>query len=78
MTKTTPQTNTSHKHLTTLEGAATTVRATSHARVGGCAEVSGKGSCSHLHCESIRTLSRGGVRTRTQLGTRMAQPVVQG
>jgi len=33
-TKTTPQTpktNTSHKHLTTLEGGATTVRATSHA-----------------------------------------------
>jgi len=26
-------TNTSHKHLTTLEGGATTVRATSHARV---------------------------------------------
>jgi len=34
------QTNTSHKHLTTLEGGATTVRATSHARVGGRAEVS--------------------------------------
>ena len=33
-----PQTNISHKHLTTLEGGATTVRATSHARVGGCAE----------------------------------------
>ena len=29
-----PQTNTPHKHLTTLEGGATTVRATSHARVG--------------------------------------------
>jgi len=29
-----PQTNTSHKHLTTLNGGATTVRATSHARVG--------------------------------------------
>ena len=27
-----PQTNTSHKHLTTLNGGATTVRATSHAR----------------------------------------------
>jgi len=35
-----PQTNTPHKHLTTLEGGATTVRATSHARVGGRAEVS--------------------------------------
>jgi len=35
-----PQTNTSHKQLTTLEGGATTVRATSHARVGGRAEVS--------------------------------------
>ena len=34
-----PQTNTPHKHLT-LEGGATTVRATSHARVGGCAKVS--------------------------------------
>ena len=34
-TRTTPQTNASHKHLTTLEGGATTVRATSHARVGG-------------------------------------------
>jgi len=33
------QTNTPHKHLTTLEGGATTVRATSHARVGGRAEV---------------------------------------
>jgi len=31
----TPQTNTSHKHLTTLNGGATTVRATSHPRVGG-------------------------------------------
>jgi len=30
---------TSHKHLTMLEGGATTVRATSHARVGGRAEV---------------------------------------
>jgi len=39
----TPQTNTSHKHLTTLEGGATTVRATSHARVGGRAEVSVRG-----------------------------------
>jgi len=29
------QTNTSHKHLTTLNGGATTVRATSHAQVGG-------------------------------------------
>jgi len=28
-TRTTPQTNTPHKHLTTLEGGATTVRATS-------------------------------------------------
>jgi len=35
-----PQTNTPHKHLTTLEGGATTVRATSHARVGGRAVVS--------------------------------------
>jgi len=31
----TPQTNTSHNHLKTLEGGATTVRATSHAKVGG-------------------------------------------
>jgi len=38
-----PQTNTSHKHLTTLNGGATTVRATSHARVGGRAEVSMRG-----------------------------------
>jgi len=38
-----PQKNTSHKHLTTLEGGATTVRATSHARVGGRAEVSVRG-----------------------------------
>jgi len=38
-----PQTNTSHKHLTRLEGGATTVRATSHARVGGRAEVSVRG-----------------------------------
>ena len=38
-TRTTPQTNTFHKHLTTLEGAATTVRATSHARVSGHDEV---------------------------------------
>ena len=29
-----PQTNTPRRHLTTLEGGATTVRATSHARVG--------------------------------------------
>ena len=29
-----PQPNTPHKHITTLEGGATTVRATSHARVG--------------------------------------------
>jgi len=36
-----PQTNTPHKRLTTLEGGATTVRATSHARVGGRAEVRG-------------------------------------
>jgi len=36
----TPQTNTPHKHFTTLEGGATMVRATSHARVGGRAEVS--------------------------------------
>jgi len=35
-----PQTNTSHKHLTMLEGGATTVRATSYARVGGRAKVS--------------------------------------
>jgi len=35
-----PQTSTSHKQLTTLQGGATTVRATSHARVGGRAEVS--------------------------------------
>ena len=35
-----PQTKTSHTHLTTLNGGATTVRATSHARVGGRAEVS--------------------------------------
>ena len=28
-----PQTNTSHKHITTLEGGAATVRATSHARL---------------------------------------------
>jgi len=35
--------NTSYKHLTTLEGGATTVRATSHARVGGRAEVSALG-----------------------------------
>ena len=34
-----PQTNTSHKHLTTLNGGATTVRATSHARVGGRADI---------------------------------------
>jgi len=34
-----PQTNTAQKHLTTLEGGATTVRATSHARVGVRAEV---------------------------------------
>jgi len=38
-----PQTNTSHKHLTTLNGGTTTVRATSHARVGGRAEVSMRG-----------------------------------
>jgi len=38
-----PQTNTSHKHLTTLNGGATTMRATSHARVGGRAEVSMRG-----------------------------------
>ena len=37
------KTNTSHKHLTTLEGGATTVRATSHARVGDRAEVSMRG-----------------------------------
>ena len=30
-----PQMNTSHKHLTTLEGGAMMVRATSHARVDG-------------------------------------------
>ena len=35
-----PQTNTPHKHLTTLEGGATTVSATSHTRVGRRAEVS--------------------------------------
>ena len=35
-----PQTSTPHKHLTTLEGGATAVRATSHARVGGRAEIS--------------------------------------
>jgi len=40
-----PQTNTSHTHLTTLEGGATTVRATSHARVGGRAEVSVAAPC---------------------------------
>jgi len=34
-----PQTNTSHKHLPTLNGGATTVLATSHARVGGRAEL---------------------------------------
>ena len=32
-TRTTPQTNTPHKHLTTLEGGATTVRATFQSRV---------------------------------------------
>jgi len=34
-----PPMNTPHKHLITLEGGTTTVRATSHARVGGRAEV---------------------------------------
>jgi len=38
-----PQTNPSHKYLTMLEGGATTVRATSHTRVGGRAEVSVRG-----------------------------------
>jgi len=38
-----PQTNTSHKHFAKLEGGATTVRASSHARVGGRAEVSVRG-----------------------------------
>jgi len=33
-----PPKRTPHKHLTTLEGGATTVRATSHALVGGRAE----------------------------------------
>ena len=36
----TPPNEHPHKHFTTLEGGATTVRATSHARVGGRAEVS--------------------------------------
>jgi len=35
-----PQTDTPNKHLTTLDGGATAVRATSHVRVGGRAEVS--------------------------------------
>jgi len=35
-----PQTKPPHKHLTRLEGGATTVRAASHARVGARAEVS--------------------------------------
>ena len=35
-----PQTNTPHKHLTTLEGGAMAASATSHAGVGGRAEVS--------------------------------------
>jgi len=38
-----PKTNTYHKHLTKLEGGATTVHATSHARVGGLADVSVRG-----------------------------------
>jgi len=50
-------TNTSHKHLTTLEGGATTVRATSHARVGGRAEVSMRG-----RVEVRRGLGRARVR----------------
>ena len=45
-TRRNPQRNTSHKHLTTLEGGATTVRATSHARLGGRAEVSMRGRSS--------------------------------
>ena len=56
-TRTTPQTNTSHTHLTTLEGGATTVRATSHAWVGGLAEVSMRG-----RVEVRRGLGRARVR----------------
>ena len=52
-----PQTNTPHKHFTTLEGGATTVRATSHARVGGRAEVSVGG-----RLEVRRGLGRARVR----------------
>jgi len=40
-----PQTNTPNKHLTTLEGGATTVRATSNARVDGRAEPVGVKVC---------------------------------
>ena len=54
--RTTPQTNTSHKHFM-LEGGETTVRATSHARVGGRAEVSVRGSV-----EVRRGLGRARIR----------------
>jgi len=48
-----PQPNTSHKHLTTLEGGATTVRVTSHARVGGRAEVSVSGRVVWVNPSSV-------------------------
>ena len=49
--------NTRPNHLAAIGGCATTVRATTHARVGGCAEVS-MGS----RVEVRRALARAGVR----------------
>jgi len=56
-TRTNPQTNTSHKHLTATLDGATTVCATSHARVGGRAKVSVRG-----RVEVRRGLGRARVR----------------
>jgi len=66
-----PQTNTSHKHLTTLEGCATTVRATSHAGVGGRAEVSVRGRVeAQLEREHACVRGRGVVALRVEYAER--------
>ena len=57
-----PQTNTSHKHLTTLEGGATTVRAASHAWVGGRAEVSVGGTIHVNRGSSLKVVGEWKVR----------------